>query len=278
MMGHNIQVSITSSERNRLASAKAQPATVVSYGPTKLYVTNLSSKITEEDLHDIYRPFGDLENIVLHKDIAGQSKGFGFVMFVRPEEAKKAFIDTNGIEVAGKHIRVSLVNEKPLETAPQSMFGDLDDDEDKGVSMSTSTRIVLMEKLQRENDAIIQPEARRPVMKEVKPQEAPAPKKVSPSPCIKLSNMFDPENETEPDWDKELSDDIKDECSKYGSIVHIYVDKESQGVVYLKFGSVPAAQNAINGLNGRWFAARMIYAEFVSEKTYYTRFADAKYK
>jgi len=58
--------------------------------------------------------------------------------------------------------------------------------------------------------------------------------------------------------------------------VHIYVDKESQGVVYLKFGSIPGAQNAINALDRRWFAGRMVTAEFIPERHYYGRFPEAK--
>ena len=35
--------------------------------------------------------------------------------------------------------------------------------------------------------------------------------------------------ETEPDWDKEISDDVKEECSKFGgAVLHIYVDRNSR--------------------------------------------------
>jgi RNA-binding protein 39 len=40
--------------------------------------------------------------------------------------------------------------------------------------------------------------------------------------------MFDPAEETEKDWDRELRDDVKGECeSKYGPVAEIHVDKES---------------------------------------------------
>ena len=39
--------------------------------------------------------------------------------------------------------------------------------------------------------------------------------------------------ETLPNWDAEIADDVRDECSKYGPVQHIYVDPSSQGFVYL---------------------------------------------
>jgi RNA-binding protein 39 len=43
--------------------------------------------------------------------------------------------------------------------------------------------------------------------------------------CFLLSNMFDPATETSPSWDMEIRDDVIDECSRHGGVLHIYVDK-----------------------------------------------------
>jgi RNA-binding protein 39 len=81
--------------------------------------------------------------------------------------------------------------------------------------------------------------------------------------------------ETEPNWDQEIGQDVKEECIKFGTVHHIHVEKDSPGFVYLRFGSIPSAQNAINALNGRWFSGRMIEADFMSEITYKARFPEA---
>jgi RNA-binding protein 39 len=52
----------------------------------------------------------------------------------------------------------------------------------------------------------------------------------SPSVCILLKNMFDPNVETEPGWEKEVEEDVKSECTKYGEVLHIAVDKVSDKV------------------------------------------------
>jgi len=145
--------------------------------------------------------------------------------------------------------------------------GDLDDDEGGGLSLNSQSRALLMQKLQRGQSS----------SSSVPP---PPPDSVGPSsiasPCVWLKHMFDPESETEPNWENDIRDDVNAECSKFGSLIHIYVDKHSQGFVYLKFGSIPAAQNAINALNGRWFAGRQIVADFVAESVYHHRFPESK--
>jgi RNA-binding protein 39 len=49
----------------------------------------------------------------------------------------------------------------------------------------------------------------------------------------------------------------------------------AQGDVYLKFDSIASAQNAINGLNGRWFGGNQIQAVFIPDMFYNARFSKA---
>ena len=64
-----------------------------------------------------------------------------------------------------------------------------------------------------------------------------------------LTNMFEPDSETEPGWDQEIRDDVIDECNKYGGVLHIYVDKSApQGNVYVKCPTVNTAVSAVNAL------------------------------
>ena len=75
--------------------------------------------------------------------------------------------------------------------------------------------------------------------------------------CFLLSNMFDPASESSQNWDFEIRDDVIDECSRHGSVLHIYVDKMApQGNVYVKCNSISSAVAAVNSLHGRWFAGK----------------------
>ena len=40
--------------------------------------------------------------------------------------------------------------------------------------------------------------------------------------------MFDPAEETEPNWDEEIAEDVKGECSKFGTVTFIHVDRDSK--------------------------------------------------
>ncbi|XP_002742404.1 RNA-binding protein 39-like isoform X2 [Saccoglossus kowalevskii] len=96
------------------------------------------------------------------------------------------------------------------------------------------------------------------------------------TPCFMLSNMFDPTNETSSGWDREIQDDVIEECNKHGGCVHIYVDKTNPlGVVYVKCATVQIAQMAVNALHGRWFAGKMITAAYVPLANYHALFPQA---
>ncbi|KAL0381536.1 UNVERIFIED_CONTAM: RNA-binding protein 39 [Sesamum angustifolium] len=95
----------------------------------------------------------------------------------------------------------------------------------------------------------------------------------TPSECLLLKNMFDPTTESDPEFDLDIRDDVQEECSKYGRVKHIHVDKNSAGYVYLRFESVEAASRAQLAMHKRWFARRLISAIFLQPYEY-----DAKFK
>ena len=70
-------------------------------------------------------------------------------------------------------------------------------------------------------------------------------------------------------WVKELEVEIKSECEKkYGKVVHIAVDTNSEGEIFVKFDSVTGGEKALQGLNGRNFNNRRIRASYVVDKIY----------
>ena len=73
--------------------------------------------------------------------------------------------------------------------------------------------------------------------------------------CFVLNNMFNPEEENAEDhWDQEIRNDVIEECRKHGGVWHVYVDKGSQGNVYVKCPSIAAASACHSVLHGRWFS------------------------
>lgn len=70
---------------------------------------------------------------------------------------------------------------------------------------------------------------------------------------------------------------MRRECSKeYGRVVHIGLALDNNdGEIYLKFDGVKGGENAIHGLNGRWFGGRMVTAQYVVEAVYHMNFPRA---
>lgn len=80
-------------------------------------------------------------------------------------------------------------------------------------------------------------------------------------------------------WSKNLEDEIKQECeAKYGEVVHIAVDPNTDGDVYVKFKHLDGGENALRGLNGRNFNYRTIRASYVVDKIYDSLYAAAANK
>ncbi|MBJ9984245.1 RNA-binding protein [Acinetobacter sp. S40] len=73
----------------------------------KILVRNLERSITEQDLLELFQPFGQVESCVLVMDTAtGKSKGFGFVEMPHAREAIKAIKGLNTFKMKGYGIRV----------------------------------------------------------------------------------------------------------------------------------------------------------------------------
>jgi RNA recognition motif-containing protein len=74
----------------------------------KLYVGNLSYKMTEEGLKEIFAPIGEILSAKIITDPStGRSKGFGFVEMANDEDGEKAISSLNGTTVQERTITVS---------------------------------------------------------------------------------------------------------------------------------------------------------------------------
>jgi len=73
----------------------------------KILIRNLDRKTTEEELKALFEVFGEVESCDLVMDtVRKESKGFGFVEMVKPENAKYAIKKLNNQTVGSNRIRV----------------------------------------------------------------------------------------------------------------------------------------------------------------------------
>ncbi|XP_011046657.1 PREDICTED: RNA-binding protein 39-like [Populus euphratica] len=316
LLGQPVMVKPSEAEKNLVQSTTAVTSGGLtgpySGGARRLYVGNLHFNITEDQLRQVFEPFGAVELVQLPHDESGHCKGFGFVQFARLEDARNALNLNGQVEIAGRPIKVSAVTDQTGTQDGGTNVGDFDDDEGGGLALNARSRALLMQKLDRTGTAssiagslgtptlptapilgatpVVSP-AVAPLLSGAVPAipglpvpglQLPATAIPTmdtigvPSDCLFLKNMFDPKAETEPDFDLDIKEDVQEECSRFGNVKHIYVDKNSAGFVYMRFENMQAAINAQRALHGRWFAGKLITATFMVPQTYEAKFPDSR--
>jgi RNA-binding protein 39 len=255
---------------------------------TRVYVGNIHISIDEVALRAVLEQFGPIESLKLNRDSMGNSKGYAFVKYVSYESTKLAMTALPSIELMGRYLRVGNVTDHTNRADPLNIVASLTDqqsnwkldadDNGQGVAMDSTRRQQLMAKLG-EKAGISVPVPVLPTvpqhvngamsMPALSSKATVPPVAGTPSRCVRIMNMFNPETETQPRWDEEIKEDVVDQCANFGRVEHCYVDTRNPvGYVYFRMLTTDAAQKAAENLNGRFFAGRMITATYLDEVTY----------
>ena len=73
-----------------------------------IYVGNLAFETTEDDIKQLFAPFGQVESVSIIKDkFTNQSRGFGFVEMPNQTEAQAAIAGVNGKDIGGRELKVN---------------------------------------------------------------------------------------------------------------------------------------------------------------------------
>ncbi|KAG5526828.1 hypothetical protein RHGRI_032933 [Rhododendron griersonianum] len=313
LLGQPVMVKPSEAEKNLVQSTTATAGATgggigpYSGGARRLYVGNLHINMKEDQLRQVFEPFGAVELVQLPTDESGNCKGFGFVQFARLEDARAAQ-SLDQLEIGGRAIKVSAVTDQPGMQDFGTNAGDFDDDEGGGLALNARSRALLMQKLDRSgstasaagslgNPVVNSPGFALPTGPilvatptvpplaglpggglSVPPITVPSVDILGvPSECLLLKNMFDPKLEVcTLNFDLDIEEDVRDECSKFGALKHIYVDKNTAGFVYLHFEKTQSAIGAQRSLHGRWFAGKMITATFMVPQNYEAKFPDSR--
>jgi RNA recognition motif-containing protein len=82
-----------------------------------IYVSNLGFNVQDEDLKELFTPFGEVNSAKVIMDrVSNQSRGFGFVEMSDEAASKKAIADLNGATVGDRTIKVN--EARPKEDRP----------------------------------------------------------------------------------------------------------------------------------------------------------------
>lgn len=90
----------------------------------KLFVGNLSRRVTSDALQQMFETFGQVASAEIIKDkFSGESKGFGFVEMPTKSEADAAMSGLNGREVDGKSLNVNEARPRTNDRRPSGGGG-----------------------------------------------------------------------------------------------------------------------------------------------------------
>lgn len=275
--GCKIRVQPSQAEKNRAAAAAKQmknaravldDTSLPSSGSMRVFVSGLSEQladIEEKDLKEIFSRCGDIERVELHRDdVTGKSKGYAFILFRNANEAKRAIIEMNNFMINGKQIKVQAIQAGMANMLYDGYRMDLDDETGNSYLQTNQSKILLMQKLQRDPNGLgITFEQRSS-----KPQTS-----LLPTNCILLANMFDPSEvdlTKEPEYYIDLKTEVTAEVKKYGDVDSLVID-QADGNIWIKFRDQRGAGNCYQSLNNKYFSGRKIVSSYVTENTFYNK-------
>jgi len=293
-------------EKNRLAAKGATPAAIKAAGMMagatlgmgsgvesgmKLYVGNLHSEITEEQLRGVFSPFGFLERIDIHREQATGEARYGFLHFALAADGKRCMDQMDGFNLAGRNLRVSLSGQDSSMSSSGAGEGggngtgggngragdymaierlDTLNDEGPGgggTKVTAAQRAQIMARLAEKKGVTLTNEVLQTAdgianFGDSKDKER----------CVVLKNMFDRLSDdvtADPDaFYKTLANDVRTEASKLGTVVHVAPDRWSNGFVYIKMLAHSEAARLKQAMHGRYFAKNRIVCEYVEEAAY----------
>ncbi|XP_046544376.1 HIV Tat-specific factor 1-like [Haliotis rubra] len=210
-----------------------------------VYVSNLPLDITDEEYKELmskcglimHDPITRKPKLKLYRDQNKDPKGDGLCCYIKQESVQLALNILDGSDVRGHKISV--------ERAQFQMKGQYDPSK-KRRKLTNKDKRKMKEKQEKLFDWTPQQEEGR----------------LKCEKTVILKNMFDPkEFEENPMVINELRDDVRTEVAKFGEVKKVTVyDRNTDGVITVRYKEAEEADKCIAGLNGRWFAQQRIIA------------------
>ncbi|KAL2424905.1 Splicing factor U2AF 59 kDa subunit [Exophiala dermatitidis] len=204
----------------------------------KLAVTNLPPFLTDDQVIELLKAFGEVKAFVLVREPDSQeSRGIAFCEYADPASTAVAIEGLNGMDLAGNSIKVTRASIGYQQAA--------------GLDMGVNAMSMFAGTTSDAHD-----EGR----------------------VLQLLNMVTPEDLMDNEDYEEICEDVMEECSKYGKILSMKIprpsggSRQSAGVgkIFLKYEDAESAKKALQALAGRKFADRTVVTTYFDEVCFVT--------
>jgi len=209
--------------------------------PNKVFVGGLPNYLQDEQVREILTSFGQLKAFNLVKDTATNlSKGYAFCEYADPQITDTAIAGLNGMQLGDKKLIVQRASVGKPETA---------------VPKNLDHRVTLQV----------------PGLHNVQSQ-------ATATDILCLMNMVTEEELIDDEEYEDITEDVKEECGKFGPVKSIEIprpragqDASGVGKVYVEFVNLEGCNAAMNALSGRKFANRVVLTSFYDPDLYHRR-------
>uniref|UniRef100_H2Z1Z9 Splicing factor U2AF subunit n=1 Tax=Ciona savignyi TaxID=51511 RepID=H2Z1Z9_CIOSA len=216
-------------------------STVVQDSQHKMFIGGLPNYLSDDQVKELLTSFGPLRAFNLVKDSAtALSKGYAFAEFADYNLTDQAIAGLNGMALGDKKLIVQ-----------RASIG----------AKANPTGAIMA-----------------PVTLQI-PGMAHATGAGPATQVLCLMNMVLAEELTDDEEYEEIMEDVKDECSKLGSVVSLEIPRPGPGLteadgigkIYVEFASHLDAQKAAQALGGRKFSNRVVVTSFFDPESYHHR-------
>merc|ERR1712088_933038 len=214
-------------------------STVVPDSPHKVFLGGLPNYLNEDQVKELLTSFGQLRAFNLVKDSAtGLSKGYAFCEYVDVNITDQAIAGLNGMQLGDKKLIVQRASVGAKNAAAMNVA---------------------------------------PVQLQV-PGMPTLSGPGQPTEVLCLLNMVMPDELGDEEEYEDILEDIREECSKFGSVKSIEIPRPVPGVevpgcgkVFVEFYGIPDCQKAQHALTGRKFSNRVVVTSYFDPDRYHRR-------
>ncbi|POW21423.1 hypothetical protein PSHT_02425 [Puccinia striiformis] len=239
-------------------------STNVPDSPNKIFIGGLPSYLTDDQVMELLKSFGELKSFNLVKDTSSGghvSKGFAFCEYVDPDLTDIACQGLNGMELGDRYLVVQRAQigqnaKKEKENNPDGQRANFNQFNNFAGGQATA--------------------AASTVLAAVKTGEGEKTR------VLQMLNMVNQEELVDDQEYGEILEDIRDECGKYGKIENVRIPRpiksekgridlkasesvEGLGKVFVMFEKVEECAAALLAIAGRQFAGRVIICAYAPE-------------
>ena len=246
---------------------------------TRIYVGSLVWQLTEEQVRQIFEPFGSIRScqLILNPE-TGKHRGYGFIEFAEEKSAADAIKEMDGFDLVGRKLKVRYASPQVAPQAAQQAHQHNQQQLQQQLTAMAQlppgfTVPTLPVSLQPSPYAAQQPQ-QLSLSTEDNMRISSAEQRVSimnklsassrQSTVLLLRNLLSPA-----EVDSELDGEVREECGKFGRVRDVRVVVADDEVrCYVLFDSTAECSRAVEALNGRWFGKRTVAADFYPLSSY----------